>query len=271
MNKKIIIVILFFLVISAGIVFWFFSGEEQGALGRGLVILLPEPDKEVSLPLKITGYVNGEGWIGFEGQVGTVKLISQNGDQLASAVLTATTDWMNPLISFEASLEPQLIELGPAVLVFNNENPSGLEENSRESRLPVDISSFQGETLTIKVYFGKTSADSDCNVVSPAERTIPKVEAIARASMEQLLSGLTESEKAQGFFSSINQGVILQGLTIENKTARADFNEQLEYQIGGSCRVAAIRAQIAETLKQFPTVEDVIISINGRTEDILQP
>jgi len=45
----------------------------------------------------------------------------------------------------------------------------------------------------------------------------------------------------------------------------------LEFQVGGSCRVAAISAQIMETLKQFPTVKDVIISINSRTEDILQP
>jgi spore germination protein GerM len=51
----------------------------------------------------------------------------------------------------------------------------------------------------------------------------------------------------------------------------ADFNERLEYQVGGSCRVSAIRAQISETLKQFPTIKDVIILINGRKEDVLQP
>ena len=34
---------------------------------------------------------------------------------------------------------------------------------------------------------------------------------------------------------------------------------------------AAIRVQITETLEQFPTVDSVIISIDGRTEDILQP
>lgn len=50
-----------------------------------------------------------------------------------------------------------------------------------------------------------------------------------------------------------------------------DFDERLEFQVGGSCRVAAISAQIRETLKQFPQVKEVIISINGRTEDILQP
>jgi spore germination protein GerM len=45
----------------------------------------------------------------------------------------------------------------------------------------------------------------------------------------------------------------------------------LEFQVGGSCRVAAIRAQITDTLKQFPPVDEVIISIDDRTEDILQP
>ncbi|MBU3925210.1 GerMN domain-containing protein, partial [Patescibacteria group bacterium] len=56
-----------------------------------------------------------------------------------------------------------------------------------------------------------------------------------------------------------------------NGIAKVDFDERLEFQAGGSCRVAAIRAEITETLKQFPTVNNVVISINGRTEDILQP
>jgi len=45
----------------------------------------------------------------------------------------------------------------------------------------------------------------------------------------------------------------------------------LEFQVGGSCRVSAIRAEIIQTLKQFSTIKEVIISINNRTEDILQP
>jgi spore germination protein GerM len=65
--------------------------------------------------------------------------------------------------------------------------------------------------------------------------------------------------------------VRIQSLTIENGVAKVDFDEQLEFQVGGSCRVVAIRVQIIETLKQFPTVNSVIISINGRTEYILQP
>ena len=60
-------------------------------------------------------------------------------------------------------------------------------------------------------------------------------------------------------------------MTIADETAKVDFDETMEKGMGGSCRVSAIRAQITETLKQFSTVKDVIISVNGRTEDILQP
>ena len=60
-------------------------------------------------------------------------------------------------------------------------------------------------------------------------------------------------------------------LIIEDDIVKVDFDEQLEYQIGGSCRVMAIRSQITGTLVQFSEINNVIISINGRTEDILQP
>jgi V8-like Glu-specific endopeptidase len=36
-------------------------------------------------------------------------------------------------------------------------------------------------------------------------------------------------------------------------------------------RVTAVRAQITETLRQFDTVNNVVISVEGRTEDVLQP
>ncbi|MFA6171478.1 MAG: Gmad2 immunoglobulin-like domain-containing protein [Patescibacteria group bacterium] len=130
------------------------------------------------------------------------------------------------------------------------------------------------ETAKIKVYFGNSKKDpnaSDCNQVFAAEREIPKTEAIGRAAIEELLAGPTAAEKEEGYFTSLNSGAILQKLTIENGEAKADFDDTLQAGVGGSCKVAAIRAQIAGTLKQFSTVKSVIISINGRTEDILQP
>jgi len=76
---------------------------------------------------------------------------------------------------------------------------------------------------------------------------------------------------AQVYFTSICPCVKIQKLTIADGIAKVDFDQVLENAVGGSCRVTAIRAQINETLKQFSTVKEVIISVNGRTEDILQP
>jgi len=130
-----------------------------------------------------------------------------------------------------------------------------------------------GDFQTIKVYFNNSNLDSEfsCNKVFAVERIIPKTQAVARAAIEELLRGPTEQEKAEGFFTSINPGVKIQKLSIDDGIAVIDFNGQLEFQVGGSCRVSAIRHEIAETLKQFSSVKEVIISIDGRTEDILQP
>ncbi len=130
------------------------------------------------------------------------------------------------------------------------------------------------ETMTVKVFFGNSIFDPevmDCQKNFAVERTIPKTVAVARAALEQLLVGPTEEEKTEGYFTSINPGVKIQSLAIADGIVNVDFDEQLEFQVGGSCRVAAIASQIRETLKQFPTVTDVVISIDGRTEDILQP
>lgn len=129
------------------------------------------------------------------------------------------------------------------------------------------------EFMKVWVYFNNSQFDQEfsCNKVFPVERTISKTQAVANASLEELFKGPSDFEKQAGFFTSINQGVKIQSLTIENGVAKVDFDEQLEFQVGGSCRVAAIRAQVSQTLKQFPTINQIIISINGRTEDILQP
>jgi spore germination protein GerM len=89
--------------------------------------------------------------------------------------------------------------------------------------------------------------------------------------LEELLNGPTSEEKTQGYFSGINSGVEINSISLQDKTIRVDFDERLEEGIGGSCKVAFIRSQIAQTLRQFLTIDEVIISINGRTEDILQP
>ena len=62
-----------------------------------------------------------------------------------------------------------------------------------------------------------------------------------------------------------------QKIEVNDGVAKVDFSKQMEFEMGGSCRVGLIRLQVEETLKQFPEIKQVIISVDGRTEDILQP
>jgi len=242
--------------------------------GSGLVITSLQPNDVITSPLRITGYVNGDSWIAFEGQVGLVNLFDAGGRMISSSILAVNGEWMKePPIDFEAMLMFQKPPTETGSLVFSNENPAGIPENNREFNLPIRFVEGPQDKMQVKVFFNNSKLDPEfsCNKVSLVLREIPKTEGVARAALEELLKGPTEEEKAEGYFTSINQGVIIQSLIIENGVAKVDFDEQLGYQVGGSCKVAAIRAEITQTLRQFPTVKNVIISIDGRTEDILQP
>ena len=151
------------------------------------------------------------------------------------------------------------------------DDPAALSEHNDRLALPDVIS--RTEPLTVRVFFGNSRLDPQASgdEVFAVERCIPRTPAVARGALEELLKGPADEETAQDYFTSINTGVRIQRLAIADGTATVDFDEQLEFRVGGACRVSAIRAQIAQTLRQFPTVDEVVISINGRTEDILQP
>lgn len=90
-------------------------------------------------PITIKGYVNGDGWQGFEGQVGTVKLVGENNKILGNAVLNATTDWTNPKVNFEAKLVFTDGGNNKATLIFENENSGGIESKNKEFKVQVKI------------------------------------------------------------------------------------------------------------------------------------
>lgn len=242
---------------------------------KGLHITSPKPGEVIASPLKITGYADGDSWVPFEAQLGTVGLFDESGNSLAFGYLLAPGWLDNPgePQNFELTLEfiAPLTENG--TLVFANDNPSGLPEHERTLRLPIKFAPASLEETVVNVYFNSNQGADElaCNQVLAVERKITKTPGIARATLEELLKGPTEEEAGAGFFTSINPGVVIQRLVIEQGAAKVDFNAKLDEGVGGSCRVAAIWAQIARTLLQFPTITSVTISIDGRSEDILQP
>jgi len=230
----------------------------------------PERNAVVTSPLKIEGEARGT-WF-FEGSF-PVKLLDEKGQLVAQGIATAKDEWMTEdFVPFTAELNYTLATAQFGTLVLMRDNPSDLPQNSQEITLPLRLE--KTEDTQLRIFFNNSKKDpelTDCNLVYTVYRNVPKTTAVARAALEELFKGPTESEKAEGFFTNIPVGVKIQKLTIEKGIAKVDLSKELEQNVGGSCRVSAIRAQIYWTLKQFPTVKDVVISIDGRIEDILQP
>ena len=117
------------------------SSQNLPVSTEGIQIVSPQPNQEVSSLIKITGIVNGNGWGGFEGQVGTVMLLANGSSPigLANGVLAATTDWTKTPTEFEATLTFSGQYKGPAILSFRNENPSGDPAKDKYFVLPIVI------------------------------------------------------------------------------------------------------------------------------------
>lgn len=240
----------------------------------------PIPGQIIQSPVIIRGEVPGY-WF-FEASF-PIKLYNENneliGTTTAQPEISGDETWMTEkLVNFKAELTFNQATSTKGTLVLEKDNPSGLPENAGEFRVPVEFTVNEEPVLIkeltkVKIYFSNNNLDPEvtCTKVFPVEREVIKTPAIARAALNELLLGPSLIEKEAGFLTSINPNVKIQTLSIEKGIARVDFNEELEAGVGGSCHVAAIMAQISDTLKQFSSVERVIVSINGRSEDILQP
>lgn len=125
------------------------------------------------------------------------------------------------------------------------------------------------ETMQINLYFVEV-IDGQEQIVA-VERSIPYTVAPARAVLEALLAGPLPHEEAEGLSTSIPEGTELLGIDIQEGRATADFSKELDEGVAGAAWVTAIRNQIEQTLLQFGTVDEVIIMVEGESEEVLQP
>lgn len=229
----------------------------------------PRSNQVISSPLEIRGQARGS-WF-FEASF-SAKLVDADNKVLAEVPITSEGEWMtNEFVPFKGTMNFDDSKSGVGTLILQKANASGLPENDDELRIPVQFSKSESQKTTVKIFYTNSKMGAECEKTLAVERQINVVPAIGRAAIDELLKGPNEAEKALGYITSINPGVRINNLVIENGKARIDFSKELDKDVGGSCRVGAIRAQITETLKQFPTVKDVIISVDGRIDDVLQP
>ena len=235
---------------------------------RGLNVVAGD---EVTFPFTLTGEARGS-WY-FEG-IFPVRVEDGSGDNVVEHSAQAQGEWMTEgFVPFAAILSPSgAIPSGEATLVIEKANASGLPEHADAIRIPIRV---LGDSMTVKVYFINQDQDPqrlDCSLVDAVSRTVPKSVAAARAALEMLLAGPTESEKQAGFITVINSGVTVASLSIQDGVAHVTFSAGLQQDVGGSCRVTTIRSQVEQTLMQFPSVTSVRISVEGYADDeVLQP
>lgn len=125
----------------------------------------------------------------------------------------------------------------------------------------------------VNVYFSnsKMGSSEDCSKVFPLSRTVPNAETLGPGAIEALLKGVSPDEKGEGYFTSVNDKVLIQKFEIKDKVAYVDFSSRFNEGMGGSCRVQAIKSEIGTTLKNLSDIASVVISVNGKTEGILEP
>jgi len=115
------------------------NGQIVEQTKTGLAVTAPQTGDLVSSPLKVTGMVNGGDWAGFEGQVGTVKLLDKNGQEISFGILKATTEWTSLPTNFETTLNFVSDKEQNGTLVFTNENASGEPSRDKIFQMPVTI------------------------------------------------------------------------------------------------------------------------------------
>jgi spore germination protein GerM len=146
-----------------------------------------------------------------------------------------------------------------------NEDDTDTTNNADEE----DTSKAEEEFI-VKIYYQKDAGDNCESVVGLEKQIDTRYNTDEVNSLVTLTLGLDTSESAQGYSTSIPYGTRLRSLEIQSGIATADFNAALN-EGGGSCDMTARRAQITETLIQFPDIEQVIITVDGSADTALQP
>lgn len=287
-NKKNIALIISAIIASLiiGLSFYFYNNknlvlnerinlEKVGIIGNkeDLVSLSVNPGDTVSGIIDLSGSIKNAYF--FEGNI-KIKLLDSNQNVLKSGFGTAKTDWMTvEPVSFSSLIDSTELS-GPGYILIQKDDPSDGEGGpAKKILIPVFFGNENHNTMSIKLYFTNNILNPDmidCSLVYPVSRTITDTKAVATATLKELIKGPTEKEKNDGYFGNIPVGTEVNSIKMVGDVLHIDFNE-IVVGGGGSCGQVAKFNSLFTTLKQFPTIKDIQMTVNGKgnTEDIFQP
>jgi len=246
------------------------EGSSDNNLNKNadIIIVQPQKDELISGVLQVTGEAPGS-WF-FEGSF-PVKIIDENDKEIIQGTASSYGEWMKDgPVPFHTEMNISKTS-GSGWVVLQKDNPSGKAENNQEFRIPVRFGDAKKQM--VKVFFGSNFQDpghTECAKVYPVERVMEATETPVQKTLEELFKGTTELETKGEYFTGINPATTINSLAVSGGTAKIDFNDKLVENISSPCLITMIRSQITETLKQFPNVSKVVISINGKPQEDLQ-
>jgi spore germination protein GerM len=277
--KKILTILLVLAIIVLGVIFILdnpFSNdsevlENNKKDGPGIILSFPSEGDFVKPEFTVLGEANT-----FEANV-IIEIENSDGESIYEESVIADMPDVGQWGPFEkqVNLENEVNE-GDEITVkaydLSAKDGSVQYENKAVVTIKNDGMSQSDETMNAVVYFGNSNLSDgiDCSEVYKVEKIVPYSKTVGASALNKLLEGPTEEDKDKGYFTSLPEGVKLNSLKIKSGVAYADFNEKLNNG-GGSCSMLSRKSQIEHTLKEFSTVESVEISVNGETENILQP
>ena len=147
-----------------------------------------------------------------------------------------------------------------------------MKDGSDLSLISLPLVLLNTETTDFDIYFtNNTKVTNNCRQLYPVSRKIALTSAVGRAAVLDLLKGPTTEEKKLGYRTAIPESTSLLSLAVGEKQTWVNFNSLILSGWSGTCRAETIRAQIAQTLVQFPYIGDVILSVDGNVEKKLTP
>lgn len=260
------------IILIAGVFVYYFlinSSEPLPPIDNTLIrVTNPQPDQDIESPIVVSGKAKGY-WF-FEGTF-PVKLLDENGNIITQTFAQAKGDWMTEdFVEFESVLTFTVSKNQKGTLILEKDNPSGLPENAKEIKIPVNLKTSEtktGQLRTVPLYYYNPKLDKDgvgnilCskNGLVPVDRQIPITNTPIQDTINLLISGkITPSEKLQGITTEYPlQGFELIAASLNNSVLTLTFNDPNNKTSGGACRVGVLWFQIEATAKQFIGVSSV--------------
>ncbi|MEO8289259.1 MAG: GerMN domain-containing protein [Chloroflexota bacterium] len=265
-----------FQVERANIGFDALAGWDQIGVSTTAQVQIPARGARVTLPLHIVARIHDPAtevearltWADGTVLTGTLPVIWE----VDSGLVFGSIDWLME------GAPPQPAGKTATLTLHSIASETVLARQDELQVLPFD----DPDTQAVKVFWVSNEH------VEAVTQMVPRTEAVGRVALEELLWGPGPRVRAFPDFDTAIPGpeeitkykgrqpdwgprVTLRKLTIENGVATADFSREINAYGGGSARVGLIVQQITSTLKQFPTVREVRIAVEGQTQGVLQP